>query len=110
MSLKPLLLTALLSLSFVLVGCNKKEETTSQSKPIQPEHEQIEKVDPSADLKAAREAYVDKDQPSKVEGHDFNAQQNATDQNTSNENEQNDMSSLLNAAAEDAQKQADQNK
>lgn len=110
MSLKTLLLTGLLSLSIVLVGCNKKEETTTQSKPIQPNDEQIEKVDPSADLQAAREAYVDKDQPSKVEGFDFNAQQKAAAQNASKEDEQNDMSSMLNAATEDAQKQADQNK
>lgn len=66
MSFKTLLLTGLLSVGLVLVGCSKKEESTSQSKPIQPD-EQIDKVDPSADLQAAREAYVDNEKPSKVE-------------------------------------------
>nr|WNL65179.1 hypothetical protein GPGIFMOB_00130 [Acinetobacter gerneri] len=51
MSFKTLLLTGLLSVGLVLVGCSKKEESTSQSKPIQPD-EQIDKVDPSADLQA----------------------------------------------------------
>ena len=46
MSFKTLLLTGLLSVGLVLVGCSKKEESTSQSKPIQPD-EQIDKVDPS---------------------------------------------------------------
>ena len=118
MSFKTLLLTGLLSVGLVLVGCSKKEESTSQSKPIQPD-EQIDKVDPSADLQAAREAYVDNEKPSKVEGHDFDAHQKTAEQIEREmrkyhippkEDEQNDMSSMLNAAAADAQKQADQNK
>ena len=109
MSFKTLLLTGLLSVGLVLVGCSKKEESTSQSKPIQPD-EQIDNVDPSADLQAAREAYVDKEKPAKVEGHDFDAHQKTAEQNPPKEDEQNDMSSMLNAAAADAQKQADQNK
>ena len=106
MSFKTLLLTGLLSVGLVLVGCSKKEESTSQSKPIQPD-EQIDKVDPSADLQAAREAYVDNEKPSKVEGHDFDAHQKTAEQNPPKED---DMSSMLNSAAADAQKQADQNK
>ena len=39
MSFKTLLLTGLLSVGLVLVGCSKKEESTSQSKPIQPDED-----------------------------------------------------------------------
>ncbi len=49
-------------------------------------------------------------EPSKVEGHDFDAHQKTAEQNPPKEDEQKDMSSMLNAAAADAQKQADQNK
>lgn len=94
-------LVGVLALTTVLVGCGEKEPTIQQGADTSASSEVI---DPSADLQAAKEAYVGNEPSSQVEGFDFEANKN-TDQAEPQPEDTRDISTVLSDAAEAAKEQ-----
>lgn len=96
------------ALTIALVGCGKKDEAPIQQGADTAANEATASHDPSADLQAAKEEYVSSEPAPQNEGYDFEANKQTSDQPEPKSEDSRDFTSMLNDAAESAEKQTKQ--